>query len=123
MIRKALIAALLIAPMATPLPAMAQERVLTIFGRDPCPENTICVRAPETERYRIPKQFRNEGGVKPENQAWANRAAGLASAGASGPGSCTASGPGGWTGCWAQQMRAAKAERQQNAQTAPVIGK
>jgi hypothetical protein len=109
-----LLAVLMIAPLGVMTPATAQianERVLTIFGQDKCPSDTICVRAPENERYRIPKQFRNDGVIKPENQSWAARAEGTLSAGAkTGIGSCSASGPGGWTGCWAQQMRAARAE-------------
>jgi hypothetical protein len=115
MMRKLLIASLLLVPMAAPPPAFAQlmnDRVLTIFGSDPCPKDTICVRAPESERYRIPKQFRNGEGIKPENQSWAARAQSTMDAGAkTGIGSCSANGPGGWTGCWQQQMRAARAER------------
>ena len=103
-----------LAPLALSTPAAAQisnERILTIFGSDKCPADTICVRAPENERYRIPKQFRSDGIIKPENQAWGARAEATLSAGAkTGIGSCSANGPGGWTGCWAQQMRAARAE-------------
>jgi hypothetical protein len=106
--------ALVFAPLALPSAALAQienERVLTIFGDDKCPANTICVRAKESERFRIPKQFRNSGVIAPENQAWGARAEATLSAGArTGIGSCSATGSGGWTGCWAQQMRAARAE-------------
>ena len=106
-------------PFAVSTPAAAQianERILTIFGQDKCPANTICVTAPENERYRIPKQFRNDGVIAPQNQAWAARAEATLSAGArTGTGSCSASGPGGWTGCWQQQMRAARAEAAANA--------
>ena len=109
-----------LAPLAMITPATAQianERILTIFGSDKCPTDTICVRAPENERYRIPKQFRNDGIIKPENQSWAARAEGTLSAGAkTGIGSCSANGPGGWTGCWAQQMRAARAEAKATAE-------
>jgi hypothetical protein len=106
--------ALVLAPLALPSAALAQienERVLTIFGNDKCPANTICVVAKESERYRIPKQFRNSGVIAPQNQAWGARAEATLSAGAkTGIGSCSATGSGGWTGCWAQQMRAARAE-------------
>lgn len=109
------IAALLVAPFAASTPVSAQlanERILTIFGEDKCPADTICVRAPENERYRIPKQFRESGVIAPQNQSWAARAQGTMDAGArTGIGSCSASGPGGWTGCWQQQMRAARADR------------
>ncbi len=114
-----LLAAFATIPIGIAAPASAQisnERVLTIFGEDKCPANTICVRAQESERYRIPKQFRSDGIIKPENQSWAARAEGTLSAGAkTGIGSCSANGPGGWTGCWAQQMRAARAEAKANA--------
>jgi hypothetical protein len=115
LMRYAIITSLLIAPLAISAPAYAQlsnDRVLTIFGKDPCPKDTICVRAPEGDRYRIPKQFRNSGVIAPENQSWAARAQNTLDAGAkTGTGSCTSVGPGGWTGCYAQQMRAARAER------------
>jgi hypothetical protein len=103
-----------LAPIAMSTPVMAQianERILTIFGDDKCPTDTICVRAPENERYRIPKNLRDSGVIAPQNQAWGARAEATLSAGAkTGIGSCSANGPAGWTGCWAQQMRAARAE-------------
>jgi hypothetical protein len=106
--------ALVLVPFALPSSAMAQienERILTIFGKDKCPSNTICVTAPESERYRIPKQFRNSGVIAPQNQAWGARAEATLGAGAkTGIGSCSAVGSGGWSGCWIQQMRAARAE-------------
>jgi hypothetical protein len=109
--KKLMIAALL----ALPAPALAQgvsnERVLVIFGADPCPRDTICVQAPESERYRIPKNLRNSGPISPQNQSWAARAARVDSVGRSGTGSCSTSGAGGWTGCYMEQMRAARAER------------
>jgi hypothetical protein len=117
--KKLLIAALLIAPAAVAAPAAAQtanDRVLTIFGSDPCPRDTICVRAPEAERYRIPKQFRNSGPIAPQNQSWANRAAQLDSIERAGPSQCTVQGPNNWSGCWLQQMRAARADRRNAAQ-------
>lgn len=119
------IAALVLAPLAMPMFASAQianERILTIFGEDKCPTDTICVRAPENERYRIPKNLRNSGVIAPQNQSWAARAEGTLSAGAkTGIGSCSANGPSGWTGCWAQQMRAARAEAAAAKENAPDI--
>ncbi len=103
---------------ATPMtPALAQnERVLTIFGEDKCPVDTICVRAPERDRYRIPKEFR-EPSQKSENQSWAARSQSTLNEGKSGTGSCSPSGAGGWTGCWAEQMRKAREERAAAAAT------
>lgn len=116
--RKSVIAALLahalFLPALSALPAAAQtanDRVLTIFGSDPCPADTICVRAPESERFRIPKSLRNSGVIPPANQSWAARAAQVDTIERSGPSQCTPSGPGGWSGCYAAQMRALKAER------------
>ena len=109
------ISALLLMPFAATTPVAAQianERILTVFGEDKCPADTICVRAPENERYRIPTRLRESGIIAPQNQSWAARAQGTMDAGAkTGIGSCSANGPSGWTGCWAQQMRAARAER------------
>lgn len=107
--RKLLIA--LVLGMPTPALAQANDRVLTIFGDDKCPADTICVRAPESERYRIPKNLREAPSIAPENQSWAQRAQGVTGVGQTGTGSCSATGAGGWTGCWQQQMRAARAER------------
>jgi hypothetical protein len=121
--KKLMAAILLIAPVALSAPAGAQtanDRVLTVFGNDPCPRDTICVRAPEAERYRIPKEFRNTGPIAPQNQSWANRAAQLDTVERAGPSACTVQGPNNWTGCWLQQMRAARAERKNAAQEASV---
>lgn len=109
--------AVLMLSLAMPAAAQQTDRVLTIYGTDKCPKNTsgqdivVCVVRPEAERYRIPKEFRQSTEIAPSNQSWANRAASIDSVGRTGAESCSASGPTGWTGCWAQQMRTAKAER------------
>jgi hypothetical protein len=112
--RLLIIAALAITPTLLPTAVVAQERVLTVFGEDKCPDNTICVRAPEQDRYRIPKELRGSS-TNPRNQSWAVRSQAALSEGASGAGSCSSVGAGGWTGCWAEQMRRAKAERKAQA--------
>ena len=108
---------------ALPATAQQQDRVLTIYGDDKCPTNTsgeqivVCSRKPEAERFRIPKELRSPLVITPQNESWAARANSTLNAGAAtGTGSCSAVGSGGWTGCWAQQMRATKAERRQEAQ-------
>ncbi len=120
MIRQILIgaAALGMGAAIVPAPAFAQanDKVLMIFGDDKCPAGTTCVRAPERERYRIPKDLR-ESTEKPQNQ-WAERAKTLDSAGAAGTGSCSATGAGGWTGCFGQQMRTYKQDRKADAKAA-----
>jgi hypothetical protein len=104
-----LIPALVLGAVALPNVAAAQERVLTVFGNDRCPDNTICVRAPERERYRIPKELR-PASTSPKNQSWAVRSEATLSEGASGTGSCSGTGAGGWTGCWGEEMRKAREE-------------
>ena len=114
--KKLLAFALCLSPLAAPLRALAQDRILTIFGEDKCPENTICVRAKESERFRIPKDLRQDAIIAPNRQAWAAKAQATLDAGSkSGTGSCTAIGPGAYTGCFVEQARAGKAERAQTA--------
>lgn len=111
---------LVLLPLAVPAPAFAQERVLTIFGDDKCPSDTICVVAPETERYRIPAPFR-EALPSPDRESWAVRSQATLNEGKTGIGSCSAVGSGGWTGCWAEHMRKAReeAKARENGQTIP----
>jgi hypothetical protein len=96
------------------VPTDGIERKLIIFGNDPCPAGMICVVAPETERYRIPKNLRQQK-ISPENQSWAVHADDLMALGQSGAGSCSASGSMGWTGCWQKQMEKARKERKEQA--------
>lgn len=102
--------ALSIVPLAASAPAAAQQRTLTIFGDDKCPMDTICVVAPETERYRIPKPFR-ETAKSPESTSWAVRSQATLAEGKSGTDSCSTVGPGGWTGCFMKQMQEAYSEK------------
>ena len=108
-------AALLAGCLAGPAFAQQNDKSLIIYGKDKCPEGTVCIRAPESDRYRIPQSLRS-GPLAPKDQPWAQRAASIANVGASGTGSCSNSGAGGWTGCWTQQMKAARAEKKQQAQ-------
>jgi len=108
-------AALLAGCIAAPVLAQQNDKALIIYGNDKCPEGTICIRAKESDRYRIPQSLRS-GPLAPQDQPWAQRAASIANVGAAGTGSCSNSGAGGWTGCWNQQMKAARAEKKQNAQ-------
>lgn len=107
-----LCAALLPAPAS----AQANDKILMIFGNDKCPAGTTCVRAPEGERFRIPKDLR-QSTEAPQNQ-WATRAKTLDTAGAAGTGSCSSTGAGGWTGCFGQQMRTYKQDRAADAKAA-----
>ena len=113
MIKHALAVGALIGGLAWGGGAQAQQRQLIIFGNDKCPENTICVRKSEEERYRIPPGLR-DGVLTPSEESWATRQKGVTSVGQTGTGSCTNVGAGGWTGCWAKMMRDAKEEERQS---------
>jgi hypothetical protein len=119
---KTLLAAALLAGVVAAAPAAAaakpgDEKVnqLIVYGNDPCKKSSedeivVCVRKPERERYRIPERLRDDPN-DPKNQSWANNAQALEYVGRSGIGSCSPSGAGGWTGCFNDIVRAARAER------------
>ena len=117
------------AALAMPASAPAQgsgERIsrLVVYGKDPCPRGqdgdiVVCARRGENERYRIPEALREDGTQDdPESQSWAARAESLEYVGRTGIQSCSTVGPGGFTGCWAEMMRAARSERR-NAKGEP----
>jgi hypothetical protein len=105
-----------------PAPAAAQgsqERIrrLVVYGRDPCPraangdDIVVCARRPETERYRIPRELRDQPGDDPDSTSWAARAEALEYVGRTGIQSCSTVGPGGASGCWNELVRAWRKER------------
>jgi hypothetical protein len=106
-----------------PVAASAQNgTVITIFGNDKCPtsngqQTNICVRAPESERYRIPKDLRTGNEAPP---AATKRVEAMNSTANSGIGSCTV-GNGSFTGCQLEEIRKAKAERRAAKRAAPAI--
>lgn len=108
-------AGLLAVTVAAPVFAQQNDRALIVYGNDKCPEGTVCIRAPESERYRIPQSLRS-GPLAPADQPWSRKAEAIRDVGAAGTGSCSNTGAGGWTGCWQKQMRAARAERKQQAE-------
>ncbi|MFN3387623.1 MAG: hypothetical protein ACK40O_01725 [Allosphingosinicella sp.] len=114
-------AALLLAAPAfaqeAPLAAQGGERInqLIVYGEDPCPpsteeEITVCARKPDSERYRIPEDLRDDPN-DPRNDTWSERATELQYVGRTGIGSCSPVGPGGATGCFNEIVRQARAER------------
>ena len=107
--RLILAASLALSALSVPTIAPAQERVLTVFGDDRCPENTICVRAPEGERFRIPKELR-PGSSNPANQSWATRSQGVVSVGNTAPSACEPASNHSGAGCLTQEMRKAREE-------------
>jgi hypothetical protein len=107
--------------VAVPAPAIAQAGTgkITIYGNDPCPAQNICVRAPESQRYRLP-QSQNPQGTRQQRESWAQRSQALTTAGATGPQSCSPVGPGGFTGCLTQEIRQSKqARKEQQEQDTP----
>ncbi|KKC27372.1 hypothetical protein [Sphingomonas sp. SRS2] len=107
----AMIAALAsIGPVSAPAVAQRAERVLTIFGTDPCPtsngeEIVVCRRMPEAERYRIPEELRRTQGR--ESETWGDRASSIEYVGKSGTNSCSPSGSSGASGCFREMARKA----------------
>lgn len=107
----AVLAALIsIGPVSAPAQAQRTERVLTIFGSDPCPtsngeEIVVCRRMPEAERYRIPEELRRTEGRG--NETWGDRAQSIEYVGRTGVNSCSPSGSGGASGCFREMARKA----------------
>jgi hypothetical protein len=89
---------------------------LIIYGDDPCPESTdpnevtVCARLPDSDRYRVPPNLR-ENPNDPASNSWANRATELSYVGRTGTDSCSTVGGGGFTGCFNQIVNQARAER------------
>jgi hypothetical protein len=89
---------------------------LIIYGDDPCPESTdpneitVCARLPDSDRFRIPPNLRNNPD-DPASQSWAGRATELSYVGRTGTDSCSTVGGGGFTGCFNQIVSQARAER------------
>jgi hypothetical protein len=124
-------AAVIVTGLALPeAPALAQAQdnskiaEIIVYGTDPCPRSTadevvVCARKPESERYRIPERYR-ENGPRQSREAWANRAKSFEYVGRTGIQSCSAVGPAGYTGCLQNMIDRAKAEaREANTESAP----
>lgn len=111
------------AALAAPQTALAQadpgEKVnqLIIYGDDPCPASndgaiTVCARKDEAERFRIPAPLRENPNAA-INQGWTQRVKAYETVGAFGTNSCSPVGAGGVTGCMAQLVNSAYAEKKQ----------
>jgi hypothetical protein len=109
-----------LAALSAPASAQAPRvNEIIVYGNDPCPRSTddevvVCARKPETERYRIPEQFRT-GGPRQSRQAWVNKARSLETVGSTGINSCSPVGPAGFTGCLNQVIKQARAEANEAA--------
>jgi hypothetical protein len=118
----------LLAALGLAAPALAQEdggslaqsgtppertSILYTYGDEPCPEAqegeiVVCAQQPETERYRVPKELREE--LKEDEAvgggSWASKVEGYENvARASRPNSCSPVGSYGFTGCAAAALR------------------
>jgi hypothetical protein len=108
---------------AVPTAALAQagQTTITIYGNDPCPRENICVRAPESQRYRLP-QSQNPQGTRQQRQSWAQKSKQIMTVGNTGAGTCSPVGPGGYTGCMVQEINQARQDtREQQQQNAPPL--
>jgi hypothetical protein len=87
-------------------PTEVKLSTLVVFGNDPCPRSTadevvVCARQPESDRYRIPKQFRGKRYNAARDGSWAGTAKVLEYVSRQGlPGSCNFIGSNGQTGCF-----------------------
>ncbi len=88
--------------------------VLYTYGDEPCPEAqegeiVVCAQRPESERYRVPKELRED--LKEEEEvvgggSWTSAVEGYENvARASRPNSCSSVGSYGFTGCAAAALR------------------
>ena len=121
-----LLTAAALAALAAAAPAAAQDAAaagpddvrvnqLIIYGDEACPPSTeeeivVCARKPESERFRIPENLRDNPN-DPRSNSWSNKAIELSYVGRTGIGSCTPTGPGGSSGCFNQLVNQARAER------------
>lgn len=101
-----------------------------VYGNDPCPasrdgEIVVCARQPESERYRVPKRFREaRARAQPGSNAWGNKVATLDQVGrtSSGvPDSCSAVGSGGQSGCYRAFLAQARQQRKADRAEAAAI--
>jgi hypothetical protein len=102
-------------PAPTPKAAEVKVNQLIVYGSDSCPKSTneeitVCARLPESERYRIPPDLRDNPADQ-RNQSWTNKVERLEMAGLTGIASCSPVGPGAGAGCLTQLIRQAAQER------------
>lgn len=97
---------------------------LMVYGDDACPEPespdemVVCGRQPESERYRIPRRFRDRGDRLMET-SWGARVMELDEAQRfTRPNSCSVDGSWGQTGCTQAMIRQWYAERREAAREA-----
>ena len=108
-----------VAAVPTAAVAQAGQTTITIYGNDPCPRENICIRAPESQRYRLP-QSQNPQGTRQQRQSWARKSKQVMTVGSTGAGTCSPVGPGGYTGCMVQEINQARQDaKEQQQQNSP----
>lgn len=108
-----------LAAVPTAAAAQAGQTTITIYGNDPCPRENICIRAPESQRYRLPKS-QNPQGTRQQRQSWARKSKQIMTVGNTGAGTCSPVGPGGYTGCMVQEINQARQDaKEQQQQNSP----
>lgn len=98
---------------AAPAAAQPPEKTTSaiVYGDEECPESkdgeiVVCGRRDESERYRIPKELREDKEKRPDEVAWGSRNRLLDDAARDTmPGSCSVVGSYGQTGCRQQMLR------------------
>jgi len=120
MIARTVTIAVLLTLGTLPAPAEAQrrQRIVEVFGNDICPAGTggeiiVCAKRPESDRYRIPTEFREPAAADRESQE--SRVDDAVALGRTGTDSCSPVGPGGHTGCFVQQADQYRAAKKDNA--------
>lgn len=103
-------------PAKTNPPSKIRNVMLAPGERCPAPStpDEVVVCGSLEDRYRIPKELRNEGPVAPQNQAWAARQDRMDEVGreAGGlPDTCSPVGTGGQSGCTAVMLKRAREDR------------
>jgi hypothetical protein len=105
----------------------ARTTSITVYGDDPCPkgegdEIVVCAHEPESERYRIPKRFRQKPEDESSSRSWTDRVATVEEAGrASRPNSCSPVGANGQSGCTQAMLRQWFAEKRAAKQAASEV--
>ena len=100
--------------VSEPADAQRRRRVVEVFGNDKAPEPAgdeiiVVSRKAESDRYRIPTEFREPSAADAEAQE--GRVDEAVALGRTGTDSCSPVGPGGHTGCFMQQVRNNRAEK------------
>ena len=107
-----------------PASAQARDKVLIIYGDDKCPQSSgeeivICARKPESERYRIPEELRDDRS-QGRSAGWADRVSSMEYVGKTGTQSCSPVGAGGASGCRMKMVKQAREEDRENGQEPAV---